>query len=225
MRVLALIVASAWLASSGLAQRATDAMTQQHMRDLRDLTKSAEQAKSSQSTPLLGGPDDDPTLAADQMDHEPPTAARKAALHAERLSKKKQHDQAIEEFKRALAIDPKYYEAENNLALEYASAGQMDLALQTLSSLTKANPGRVLAYDNLAILLYQQHRYAEAEQIARKAYKMHPFSYKANYVLGASLVAQGKYTDEAKLNLNYASERHPEARPLLARWPAQTAAK
>jgi hypothetical protein len=55
--------------------------------------------------------------------------------------------------------------------------------------------------------------------------KMHPFSYKANYVLGASLVAQGKYTDEAKLNLNYASERHPEAKPLLAKWPAQTAAK
>jgi tetratricopeptide (TPR) repeat protein len=190
------------------------------MRDLHDLSKAVQDDKARQNTPLWGGPDDDPTLAADQMDHEPPSAARKSAVRAERLSKKKQHEQAIEEFKRALALDPKYYEAENNLALEYAVAGQTDLALQTLTELTKSNPTRVLAYDNLAIVLYQLQRYPEAEQIARKAYKMHPFSYKANYVLGAALVAQQKFTDEAKLNLNYASERHPEAKALLARWPA-----
>jgi hypothetical protein len=44
-------------------------------------------------------------------------------------------------------------------------------------------------------------------------------------LISTPLVAQGKYIDEAKLNLNYASERHPEAKPLLAQWPAQTAAK
>ena len=81
----------------------------------------------------------------------------------------------------------------------------------------------MLAFDNLAIVLYQLRRYAEAEIVARKAYKMHPFSYKANYVLGAALVGQGKWTPEAKLNLRYASERHPEAKALLAKWPEQAA--
>ncbi|HTU47846.1 MAG TPA: tetratricopeptide repeat protein [Bryobacteraceae bacterium] len=224
MRVFIGIAFVAFLALNLFAQRSPDAMQQQQMRDLHDWTKNVDASKTKQdSTPLLGGPDDDPTLAADQMDHEARPAARKAALRAERLSKKKQHEEAIEEFKRALALDPQYYEAENNLALEYASAGQPDLAIQTLTRLTQTNPTHVLAFDNLAIVLYQLHRYAEAEVVARKAYKMHPFSYKANYVLGAALVEQGKWTPEAKLNLRYASERHVEAKALLAQWPAQPA--
>lgn len=155
------------------------------------------------------------------MDHEPPPAARKAALRAEHLSKKKQHEQAIDDFKKALALDPAFYEAENNLALEYFNAGNRDTAIQTLAALTKRNPTRVLAFDNLAIILCQLHRYPEAETIARTAYTMHPFSYKANYVLGAALVEQGKWTPQAKLNLRYASERYPEANLLLAKWPKQ----
>jgi hypothetical protein len=50
---------------------------------------------------------------------------------------------------------------------------------------------------------------------------MHSFSYKANYMLGAALVEQGKWTPQARLNLRYASERHPEANLLLAKWPKQ----
>ena len=100
-----------FFASNLLAQR-SDALTQEHMRDLNNWTKSVDASNSKQeTTPLWGGPDGDPTLAADQVDHESPPAARKAAARAEHLSKKKQHEQAIEEFKRALALDPQYYEA------------------------------------------------------------------------------------------------------------------
>jgi tetratricopeptide (TPR) repeat protein len=161
VRSLSGIALVTFFASILLPQRPTDAMTQQQMRNLHDLTKNAEAAKSEQErTPLLGGADDDPTLAADQMDHEPPPAARKAALHAEHLSKKKQHEHAIEEFKKALALDPAFY--------EYFSAGNVDAATQTLTALTQRNPKRVLAFDNLAIILCQLHRYVEAETVARK---------------------------------------------------------
>ena len=57
------------------------------------------------------------------------------------------------EFKKALQIDPQYYQAENNLALEYFDAGHADLALATLERLTKSDPKHVLAFDNLAIVL------------------------------------------------------------------------
>jgi tetratricopeptide (TPR) repeat protein len=67
---------------------------------------------------------DDPTLGADVPEHDPPKAARKAAEKAEHLSKKGRHEDAITEFRAALAIDPQYYEAENNLALELEAVGK-----------------------------------------------------------------------------------------------------
>lgn len=42
------------------------------------------------------------------------------------------------------------------------------------------------------------------------------------YVFGAALVNQGKWTPDARQALRYASERHPEAKMLLAKWPARS---
>ncbi len=81
----------------------------------------------------------------------------------------------------------------------------------------------MLAYDNLAILLCRLKRYPEAEAVATVAYTMHPFSYKAAYVFGASLVNQKKWTADGKQALRYASARHPEAKELLAKWPEEKA--
>jgi predicted Zn-dependent protease len=127
--------------------------------------------------------------------------------------------QTNQKFQEALTIDASYYEAENNLALEYFSAGKPDLAIQTLTSLAQHNPQRVLAYDNLAIILLRLHRFGEAAAAASRAVEMHPSSYKANYVYGCALITQGKWTPGAKQSLKYASERHPEAIGLLANWP------
>lgn len=205
------------------AQSAADKMTQERMRQLDDFTKSVQNAQPSRgAVPLWGGPDDDPTLAADTFTDDPPPAARKSAQRAERFSKKQEHDKAIQQYRQALKIYPSYYEAENNLALEYFSDGDYTLAIDSLRQLTKTDSSRVLAYDNWAIILCRLHRYSEAEFIAYQAVKMHPFSYKANYVYGSSLVNQGKWTPEAKQSLRYASERHPEAKALLEKWPNST---
>jgi hypothetical protein len=62
---------------------------------------------------------DDPTTnRASLSPYDPPRAARKAAEKAERLSEKGDHEEAAAEFRNALAIDPQYYEAANDLALE-----------------------------------------------------------------------------------------------------------
>ena len=212
------------LASAGLQAQSTasDNAALERLRELREVSKRAHEPVAEKNhTPLLAGPDDDPTLAADTFQHEPPAAARKIALRAEHFSKKQQHESAIAEYQKALQIDPQYYEAANDLALEYFSAGNADLALNTLTRLTKVEPTHVLAFDNLAIILCRLHRFAEAEVVATHAYKMHPFSYKAAYVFGSALVNQGKWTPDAKQALRYASERHPEAKALLAEWPPQ----
>jgi tetratricopeptide (TPR) repeat protein len=166
---------------------------------------------------------DDPTLGAEISAHDAPKAARKAAGKAEHLSKKGQHEEAITEFRAALDIDPQYYEAENNLALELEAVGKAEEAEKTLRHLMESAPEHILAFTNLATLLCQQHRYADAEAVARQGLKRHRFSFKSNYLLGAALVDEGKWTDEAREKLKYAEAKYPEAKALLEKWPASAA--
>jgi tetratricopeptide (TPR) repeat protein len=165
---------------------------------------------------------DDPTVAAHSVStHEPLPAARKAADKAEHLAKKNRHDEAVAKYREAVALDPQYYQAWNNLALELDAAGKADEAEQVLRGLTQSNPEHVLAFTNLATLLSGQKRYAEAETVARQAMKLHKYSFKANLVLGTVLIDEGKWSDEAKTTLQYAQVKYAEAKTLLDRWPAR----
>jgi tetratricopeptide (TPR) repeat protein len=165
---------------------------------------------------------DDPTVVAHPVPpHEPLRAARKAAEKAEHLAKKKQHEDAIAEYREAVALDPLYFEAWNNLALELQATGKTDEAEQVFRRLLQSNPEHVLVFTNLAALLSSQKRYAEAEAVVRQAMKLHKYSFKANLVLGTVLIDQGKWSDEAKTTLQYARVRYPEATAMLDRWPAR----
>jgi tetratricopeptide (TPR) repeat protein len=163
---------------------------------------------------------DDPTIAKHPVTpHEPLRAARKAAEKAEHLAKKKQHDEAIAGYREAVALDPLYFEAWNNLALELQAAGKSDEAEQVFRRLMQSNPEHVLVFTNLATLLSGQKRYADAETVARAAMKLHGYSFKANLVLGTVLVSEGRWSDEAKTKLEYAQVKYPEAKTLLKTWP------
>ena len=167
---------------------------------------------------------DDPTIAAHPITpHEPTRAARKAAEKADRLSKKKQPPEAIAAYRGAVALDPLYFEAWNNLALELQAAGKTEEAEQVFRRLMQSNPEHVLAFTNLATLLSGQKRYAEAEAVARQAMKLHSYSFKANLVLGSILVGEGKWSDEAKTKLQYAQVKYADAKTLLDRWPDKAA--
>jgi tetratricopeptide (TPR) repeat protein len=167
---------------------------------------------------------DDPTVVAHPVPpHEPVRAARKAAEEAEHLAKKKQHHEAIAKYREAVTLDPQYFEAWNNLALELQDDGQRDEAEQVFRRLMQSNPEHVLVFSNLASLLSGQKRYAEAEAVARQAMKLHNFSFRANFVLGTLLINEGKWSDEAKTKLQYAQVRYPEAKKLLDHWPEKTA--
>jgi Tfp pilus assembly protein PilF len=175
---------------------------------------------SSRSLKLEEG--DDPTVIAHPVTpHEPIRAARKAAEEAEHLAKKKQHGEAIAKYREALAIDPLYFEAWNNLALELQDTGKPDEAEQVFRRLMQSNPEHVLVFTNLVSLLSGQKRYADAEAVARQAMKQHNYSFKANLVLGAVLISQGKWSDEAKTKLEYAQVKYPEAKSLLDHWPGK----
>jgi len=165
---------------------------------------------------------DDPTIHEHAIPpHQPTPAARKAAQKALHLARKKRHDEAITLYREAVADDPLYFEAWNNLALELDAAGKTDEAIDTLRRLTHSAPQHILGFANLVAFLCRQHRYADAEVVAREAVKAHNYSFRANYMLGTILVQEGEWTDEAKTKLQYAEVKYPAAKSLLERWPAR----
>jgi tetratricopeptide (TPR) repeat protein len=224
--VLAVMLWSAILAPALLSQTATKIGIDRRLGTFGQMGTQDSTKADSASAPwrsLSAEEGDDPTLGAEIAAHEPPKAARKTAEKAEHLSKKGHHEEAILEFRAALEIDPQYYEAENNLALELEAVGKAEEAEKTLRHLMDSAPEHILAFTNLATLLCQQHRYADAEAVARQGLKRHRFSFKSNYLLGAALVDEGKWTDEAREKLQYAEVKYPEAKALLEKWPASAA--
>ena len=186
------------------------------VRRMRNETRSV----AKQSATALDTLDDDQIISAKYLEFDPPAQARKAAERAERLSRKGRHEEAIDGFRTALGLAPGYYEAENNLAIEYYISDKPDLAIETLKHLTHSVPNHVFVFNNLGTMLCQLHRYLEAEAVAREALKTHPYSFKAHFVLGSSLVSQGKRSLEARKDLEFASVTCPEANVILADWPA-----
>jgi tetratricopeptide (TPR) repeat protein len=165
---------------------------------------------------------DDPTVAPHPVPlHEPLRAALKAADQAEHLAKKKRHEEAIARYRDAVAIDPLYFQAWNNLGLELRAVGKTDEAEQVFRRLMQSNPEHVLVFANLTSVLSDQKRYADAEAVARQGVKLHSYSFTANYVLGSLLVNENKFSDEAKTKLQYAEVRYPEAKKLLEQWPVK----
>jgi tetratricopeptide (TPR) repeat protein len=194
----------------------------------RALTGVSEMGKSEvglEGPPLLAFErSDDPTVAAHSTPlHDPLGPALKLADEAQHLSKKKRHVEAIARYKDAVAIDPLYFQAWNNLSLELKTAGKMDEAEQVMRRLIQSNPERVLVFANLTSLLSDQKRYADAEAVARQGAKRHSYSFLANFVLGTLLVNEGNFSDEAKTKLQYAEVRYPEAKKLLEHWPDKPA--
>ncbi len=78
------------------------------------------------------------------------------------------HEQAIQEYRRALALDPHSDEAQNQLALVYNHIGAFDLALQELQKAVTANPTNHLAAFRIGETLLFQGKYEQALPILRK---------------------------------------------------------
>ncbi len=224
-----LLTAPALFSQAATQAQVRSGINTMRTRQLHSLSDPAEPAgKQAGNVPwksLSSEQGDDPTLSAATPPHEASKPARKAAAKAEHLSKKGDHEAAILGFREALTLDPQYYEAENNLALELELVGKNQEAENTLRQLAQKSPEHILASANLASLLCREHRYSEAETVAREALAKHRYSFKASFLLGTALVDEGHWTDEAKLALQYAQVKYPEVASVLDRWPSRPAPK
>lgn len=72
------------------------------------------------------------------------------------------HDKAIQEYRRALGLNPSLDEARNQLALVYGHVGLLDEALQELDQAIAINPGNTVARFRVGEMLLFQGKYEQA---------------------------------------------------------------
>jgi tetratricopeptide (TPR) repeat protein len=104
----------------------------------------------------------------------------------------------------------------NALGTRYVTLQAYDKGIDEFRKAAALDPKLRLAVDNIAVTMCMQHRYAEAEPVARWALQIQPEAATSRYLLGSILVEQGKITEEASRLLESVQEDYPRARLFLA---------
>jgi tetratricopeptide (TPR) repeat protein len=121
-------------------------------------------------------------------------------------------DRAIEQFRKAIELDPKLADAHFHLGTAFGEAKRWDEAVQSyrvalaLPTLTVPD----FTHQNLGLALYHLKRYGEAEQSLRFALSLDPELQAAYYNLGLVLVAENR-KEEAKMAFRQARKLGPES--------------
>jgi tetratricopeptide (TPR) repeat protein len=123
-----------------------------------------------------------------------------------------QYAAAVEGLKRAIAIDPGFMKAHDNLGLAYDALGRSAEAIASYEAALRLNrasnspsPWPAL---NLGLLLARQDRRDEAETLFRESLRADPAFPQGHYQLGVLLEKGARY-DEATKELEEAARRDP----------------
>jgi tetratricopeptide (TPR) repeat protein len=128
------------------------------------------------------------------------------------------NDEAITEYRAALALWPDLADAHSNLGLLLAARGEHDEALQQLRDALRLDPAMSEAHVNLGLELAARHQAADAIASFERALELDPTNATAHYNLGTVLAGQGRF-DPAIEHLQRALALRPdfpEARQNLA---------
>jgi Flp pilus assembly protein TadD len=118
---------------------------------------------------------------------------------------------AILDFQKAIAIDPEFHEALNDLGTTYLQLNQIDLAIEQFNKAMAADPHAAKPCSNLAIAYLRSQQYADAERAARRVLDLDRAGTHGLLTLGISLVLQEKFTPEMRRSLERAALDHPAA--------------
>lgn len=83
-------------------------------------------------------------------------------------------NRAVEEFKKAIEINPNYADAWHNLANTYQSMGQLDLALENYQKAVEINPALWQSYQNMAAIYFNAGQLDLALENIKKAVEINP---------------------------------------------------
>jgi len=106
------------------------------------------------------------------------------------------YQEAIEEFQKALKLDPDYLEVWNNLAVTFYNMGKLEDALKLLQKAIKLYPDSAEAHNNLGNLYAHAGKLDEAIKEFKEAIKINPGFARARNNLG-NIYAEQKKSEEA----------------------------
>jgi tetratricopeptide (TPR) repeat protein len=124
--------------------------------------------------------------------------AMRAGTHynvAHDLQTSGQNDDAITEYRAALALAPDLADAHSNLGLLLAGRGEHDEALQHYREALRLDPTMSEAHVNLGMELAARRQTAEAIASFERAVTLDPGNATAHYNLGTLLASQGRLTE------------------------------
>lgn len=156
-----------------------------------------------------------PTVSVKRLSHKPPKAAKKAFEKSVRLSEEGDSAGAIALLHEAIKIDPEYIEALNNLGARYVVIGKYSEAIPFLSKAIEMDPHSMQPYCNLSLAYLGSGDAVAAERAARRAVDNDTTDSRPRYLLGISLVAQRKLTNETRESLQRVQADYPQARIAL----------
>lgn len=108
-----------------------------------------------------------------------------------RLYKRKIYNRALQEFDKAIKIDPSSFKAYFGRGRVYLKTGQYDEAIADFKMVIKLKPDYSKPYHNLGWLHYQEGKYEESVRHLNKAIELEPNNGWAYYTRGRSHFKKG----------------------------------
>jgi tetratricopeptide (TPR) repeat protein len=104
-------------------------------------------------------------------------------------------EEAMEDYRLALRINPAYAEAHNNLGIEMAKQGNLNEAIVHFQEAIRSNPGLAGAHGNLGLSLALEHNPRGAVEEFQESLRLKPDDAAMHSLLGDVLADQGKYKE------------------------------
>ncbi|MFN0104753.1 MAG: tetratricopeptide repeat protein [Bryobacteraceae bacterium] len=168
---------------------------------------------SPTNRPAPAGP-----ISALRLGHKPIKAARRLVREADSLAENGNLTASAELLQRALAADPNWFEAWNNLGSRRLTLGQYAESLDAFRHAFAIDPNNAAVHSNIGLAQLFLRQPVEAEQSARRSLQLEPGSPRASYVSGMALLRQNKRTAEALDALRLAATVIPRALLATAEW-------
>lgn len=134
-------------------------------------------------------------------------------------SEKGNREAAIEAFKQAIAENPSFTMAFNELGVQYLKLDRLEEADQAFQSALKIDPNSFPSLTNRGLAQVMMKRYGEAVPILRKALKENDQSAVCHYLLGQALANLGLFDEAEKelvVSLKLGKDKMKEAHRVLA---------
>jgi tetratricopeptide (TPR) repeat protein len=156
------------------------------------------------------------TISVRQLQHQVPSEAWKEFRMGQKAADKADHLLAVEHLNKAIAIDPQFADAYNNLGAARSALGHLEEAKDAFEKASELVPDHPLALANLSIVLYKLKHFEDCAVAARRALRLNPTLLNIQYILAISLSMQNGNETEDLGYLDRVALEIPQARLLAA---------